>query len=106
MAAYAECAFAKKNGRTIFAVLDHQRLRSQSQHLLRGSRQVRLPTQRFGFGIVDQQHIHHLQGFEQFLARAVDPVIHGVAAGQAHAFHIPSHRRLQIRMNIGQKQKL
>ena len=38
--------------------------------------------------------------------RAFDPVIHGVAAGQAHAVHLAPHVGLQGRLNIRQEKKL
>ena len=98
-------AFAKENRRAIFAMLDHQRLRTHGQHFLRRARQVLFLRQHFGFGVVDQQHIHQLQCLRQFLARALDPVIHGVASGQPHAVHLPPHVGLQRRLNVRQKQE-
>ena len=101
-----ESSFAKENCRTVFAVLDDQRLRAHGQHFLSGARQVFFIGQHFGFGVVDQQYVHQLQGFRQFLARALNPVIHGVASGEAHAVHLPPHVGLQGRLDVGQKQKL
>ncbi len=42
----------------------------------------------------------------EFLERALDPVIHGVAAGQAHAVHLAAHVGLQGRLDIGQEKEL
>ena len=92
--ANAERAFAEENCCPVLTMLDHQCLRSQCQHFLGGSGQVGLSAQGFGFGIVDQQHVNQLQGFDQLLARAVDPVVHGIAAGQGDILHVPPYLRL------------
>src|SRR5580704_3577096 len=54
MAADAECAFAKEYGRTVFAMLDDQSLRSHGKDFLGGPEQIRFPSEHFGFGVVDQ----------------------------------------------------
>ena len=106
MTADAERTFAKENCRAVFSVLDDQRLRAHGQHFLRGARQVGFVGQHLGFGVVDQQDIDQLQRFREFLGRAFDPVIHGVAAGQAHTVHLAADIGLQRGLDVGQEQKL
>ena len=52
-----------------FAVLDHQRLRPQSQHRARRLQQVAVASQHFRFGIVDEQNIQALQNFSSSASR-------------------------------------
>ena len=106
MMAHAERAFAKENRCAILAVLEHQRLRSHIEHLVRCSQKVRFTSQHLGFSVIDEQNIHQLQSFGQFLWRALDPIIHRVAAGQAHTVHLSPDIRLQIWLNVGKKQKV
>src|SRR6267378_4941882 len=46
-------ASAEENGRAVFAMFDHQSLRTHGQHLLRRPRQVALPREHFSFGVID-----------------------------------------------------
>jgi hypothetical protein len=102
----AERSLAKENGRAVFAVLDDQRLRTHGQHLVRRPRQISFAGEHLRFGIVDQQDVYEFQGFLEFFERAFDPVIHGVASGQAHTVHLAPHVCLQGRLNIRQKKEL
>src|SRR5580704_5977236 len=101
----AERSLAKENGRAVFAVLDDQRLWAHREHLVRRAGQVGFASQHFRFGIVDEKNIDELQRFTQFGERAFDPVIHGVAAGQAYAAHLAPHIGLQGRLNVGKEKK-
>ena len=101
MSSDSKGAFAEEDGRAIFAMLDHQRLRSHGQNLLRGSRQIGLVAEHLGFGVVNQKHIDQLQCFRKLFRRALDPVIHGVAAGEPYALHVAADARLQRRLYVG-----
>ena len=52
------------------------------------------------------KHVHELQCFGKFCRRAIDPVIHGVAAGEADALHLAAHVGLQCRLDVGQEEKV
>ena len=106
MTADAERSLAKENGRAVFAVFDDQRLRAHGEHFVRGARQVGFVGQHFRFGVVDEKDVDEFQGFAEFLERALDPVIHGVAAGQAHAVHLAAHVGLQGGLDVGQEKEL
>src|SRR5580692_13159128 len=106
MVANAECAFAKENGRAVFTVLDDERLRSHGQNFLAGAEQVEFSRKTLGFGVVDQEHVDTLECFDQVGTRTVDPVVHGVAAGEANSVHLAANRSLQSGMNIAQEQEL
>ena len=103
----SERAFAEENGRAVLAMLDHQRLRPHGQHFLRGARQVAFrPASIFASVSLINSTSTSFSVSASSLRRAVDPVIHGVAARQPHAVHLPPHRGLQRRVDIRQEQKL
>ena len=52
-----------------------------------------------------RQYVDQLQGFDQVRTRALDPVIHGVAAGETNSVHLLPHRGLQSGMDIAKKQE-
>jgi len=56
------------------------------------------------FTVVDQQEIPALQGLEQLVPKSTNPIIHGVAADQAHAVHLLAHASLQRRLDITEQQ--
>src|SRR5208283_5290849 len=102
----SERSFAKENCGAIFPVLDDQRLRAHGQNFLCGAGQVGLAGQHLRLGVVDQQHVHQLQGFGEFLRSAFNPVIHGIAAGKAHAVHLAPYVGLQSGLDVGQEQEV
>ena len=102
----AESSFAKENGCAVLSVLDDQSLRAHGQNFIGCARQVAFLGQHLRFGIVNQKHIDQFQGLGEFSASAVDPVIHGVAAGQADTVHVLAHIGLQGGLNVCQKQIL
>ena len=47
---------------------------------------------------------HSLEGLEQLGAEIVDPVIHGVAAGELDAVHLGAHAALQAGLDVAEQQ--
>ena len=41
---------------------------------------------------------------QQFLAKILDPVVHGVAAGQPQAVHLRAHAALQRGLDVAEQQ--
>ena len=103
MSADAECAFAEKNGRAIFAVLDDQRLRADGEDFAGGAGQAGFVGQHLGFAVVNQQNVHHAEGFAQLGVGALDPEIHGVAASQLYVRQVTADGCLQAGMDIAEK---
>src|SRR3954468_1971985 len=62
--------------------------------------------QHLRLGVVDQKHIDQLQCFGQLFRRTVDPVIHGVAPGEANLIHVAADISLQSRLNIREEQEI
>ena len=54
--------------------------------------------------IVDQQEVPVADGFQQLRAKIADPVVHGVAAGQAQVLHLRAHAALQAGLDVAQQQ--
>src|SRR5208283_4958760 len=102
----AKGSFAEKDGRSVLTVLHHERARPHGENLPGRARKILFPRQHLSLGVVDQENIHQLQRLRQLLGRALDPKIHGVAAGQTDAIHFQAHRRLQGGMDVGEEQKL
>ncbi len=101
----AKRSLAKEDGRTVFAMLDDQSLRTHGQNFVRGPGQIGFACEHLRFGVVDQQDVHELQRFRQLLERALDPVIHGVAAGQAYTIHLAANVGLQRRLDIREEKE-
>src|ERR1017187_1942217 len=74
-------ALAEQN-RAILTALNHQSMRTHFHNPGGGAAQVVFVREQTGFAIVDQQEIPLLEGFEQSRAEIVDPVVHGVPAGE------------------------
>src|SRR5208282_2816411 len=106
MRSNAESSLAEEDGRSVLAVLHYQSARPHRNHFLRRAREILLPCQHLGLGVVDQENVDQFQGFRQFLWRALDPEIHGVAAGQAHTIHLQTNCRLQRRVDVRKEQEL
>ena len=82
IARHHEVVVAAEQDGAVFAALDDQRVRPHVHDLGGGAAQVVLARKQAGFAVVDQQEVPLLEGFEQGRAEIVDPVIHGVAAGE------------------------
>ena len=55
--------------------------------------------------VVDQKDIHQTQGFSEFGIGALNPEIHGVAAGQFYVREFEANGGLQRGMNVAEKQE-
>src|SRR6266542_2126436 len=84
MAADAECSFGKENRGAVFAMFYDQRLWSHGDHLPCRPRQAGVLGQHFYLGVVDEQNVHQTKSFTKLLISALDPEVHGVAAGQLY----------------------
>src|ERR1035438_8542558 len=96
-------ALAEQDG-AVLAALDDQRVRAHGHDLGGGAAQVVFARKQAGFAIVDQQEVPLLEGFEQRRAEVVDPVIHGVAAGELDVAHLVAHAALQIGLDVAQEE--
>src|ERR1700722_20084585 len=94
---------AAEQHRAVFAALDDQRVRTHIENALGGFAQVRMAGKHFRFTIVDQQEVPVADGRKQLVTEIGDPVVHGVAAGQAHVRHLIADRRLQSGLNVAEQ---
>src|SRR5262249_809741 len=106
MTSYSESTLAEENGGTVFAMLDNQSLRPHGQDLPGGAWEARFLRHHLHLAIIDHQHVHQLQPPAKLRIRALNPAIHGGAAGQLHVRKIETHSGLQRRMYVCQEKKL
>ena len=69
-----------------------------------GAAQVVLAGKQAGFAVVDEEEVPLLEGFEQGGAEIVDPVVHGVAAGEMDVAHLAAHAALQIGLDVTEEE--
>ena len=62
------------------------------------------PGEQARLAVVDQQEVPLLERFQQRRAEIVDPVIHGVAAGELDAVHLRAHAALQVGLDVAEEQ--
>src|ERR1022692_3053704 len=96
-------AAAEQDG-AVFAALDDERVRTHFHDYGRGTPQIVFAGKLASLAIVDQQEVPLLQGLQQARAEIVDPVIHGVAAGELNVAHLAAHAALQIGLDIAQEE--
>ena len=99
-----ETMFAEEGRSSVFAMLDDQRLRSQTQYAARSLHQIIVTGKHASFRVVDEQNVQALEHFKQCRAMVFDPVIHRVAGHQFYVRHLFADAPLKHRINVGQKQ--
>src|SRR6266566_8802687 len=105
MSADSKGPFAEENRGTVFAVLDNQRLRSEGEDLTGCAGQAGFFGQHLRLAVVDQKDIHQAQGLAELGLGALNPEIHGVAAGQFYVREFETNGGLQSGMNIAEEQE-
>src|ERR1035437_4534732 len=94
---------AEQDG-AVLATIDHQRVRTHLHDLGGGAAQVVFAREQAGFAVVAQQEVPLLQSLEQRRTEIVDPVVHGVAAGELDIAHLVAHTALQIGLDVAQEE--
>ena len=90
--------------RAMLPSLDHQRSRSHLENVLRCTHQVVLAGQLAGFVVIDHEDLRVVKRLAKLRWRARNPIVHGVEAN--HRWFAPNllqHRKLELRVNISQK---
>ena len=94
-----EVAAVTEEDGTVLAALDDQGTRPHAMDGRRGPAQVVLAGEHTGFGIVDEQEIPLGDGCQQLVAVVLDPVVHGVAAGEPQSAHLAAHAALTAKVS-------
>jgi hypothetical protein len=87
----------------VFALLDHDELRTQLPHLVSGADQVVVPCQQLGFAVVEHQPVHPLQQRHQIVVVLANPQVHGVGYDQPRADQLFQRAALHRGRPVGQK---
>src|SRR5713101_10200711 len=103
MAAKTECPLLKKDGRAIFAVLDHQRFGAESKNFVGRAQQIVVFGKLAGLTIINDHDVNIADGMCQLLRRGFNPERMRIQAHKFRAAYLIAHLALQLRINITQK---